>query len=313
MKTEVLSPEVLPVAGVNEQMTRAEIDVQIATARQYPRVVGQCSDEMKSMSTLSREVAESCFFVLPRGNKKIDGPSVRLAEIVAMSWGHIRAGSRILEVGDKFIIAEGYCHDLQNNNLNAVQVRRRITDRDGNRYNEDMINVTCQAAAAIAYRNAVFKVVPRTIWQGAYDAARTLAIGDASTLNERRDAMVKHFGSLDIDEKRVLAAVDRGSVEEITLNDLSTLIGIATGIKNGEINAADAFPEPQADASKALANAPKKELEKPDAGGDEKEKTPAKSKAKPAAKDQGKDAELPLDEKQPPADSGQGPADGDAF
>ncbi len=256
-------PEIVSPVAINEQITRAEIDMQIATARQYPRQIGQCVDTMISMATLNHEIAQSSYYSIPRGGKTIDGPSVRLAETVAMNWQHIRAASRILEIGTDYLIAEGACHDLQNNNLVSVQVRRRITNRDGQRFNDDMINVTAQAASAIAFRNAVFKVVPRNIWEPVYRAARQMAIGDQSTLEERRDKAFDYFETLGVEQSRVLALVNRTGIEEITLKDLGVLIGVATGIRNGELTAKDAFPESTSDASNAIQSAPKQEIQKP--------------------------------------------------
>ena len=41
------------------------------------------------------KTAEGCFFSLPRGGKRLEGPSIRLAEICAATYGNLRCGSRI--------------------------------------------------------------------------------------------------------------------------------------------------------------------------------------------------------------------------
>src|SRR5678816_4803120 len=98
------------------------------------------------------------FYSLPRGGRNIVGPSVRFAEVVASSWGNIRSGARIIDIDDKFITAQGQCFDLEKNICVQVEVKRRITKKDGKRYDDDMIGVTGNAACSISLRNAVFKV-----------------------------------------------------------------------------------------------------------------------------------------------------------
>ncbi|MQY76222.1 MAG: hypothetical protein GH155_01165, partial [Spirochaeta sp.] len=113
--------------------------------------------------TMSDATARSCGYELPRGGKKIKGPSVHLASILAQNYGNMRVEARVSEVSDKYVSAESVAHDLETNFAVKVEVRRKILDRYGKRYNEDMIQTTGLAAAAVAYRNAVLRVIPRAI------------------------------------------------------------------------------------------------------------------------------------------------------
>ena len=49
----------------------------------------------------------------PRGGKPIEGPSNRLAEIVAYAWGNLRISSRITNEGAKFLTAQTTILDLE--------------------------------------------------------------------------------------------------------------------------------------------------------------------------------------------------------
>lgn len=245
---EVIEAElVLAPSTVLDPMTAAEIDVAVATAHRYPRVLGASLDLLKSMATINRDTAESTFYSLRRDGKVIRGRSVRFTEIVASAWGNIRSGSRILgESADgRFVRALGYAHDLQTNNRAEVEVTRRITTKEGRRYSEDMIGVTAMAASAIARRNAMGIVVPEALTEEAYQAALGAAIGDVKTLNERRDAAIARFAKLNplITPERILAALDRKSVAEITLDDLTHLIGLHNAIRDGEQSIDQAFPQ----------------------------------------------------------------------
>lgn len=252
--TELVGPTVI------EALTRGEIDTQVATARRYPRQLRTFTSRVLDMATLDQDTAESCLYALPRDGKTIEGPSIRFAELVAAAWQNVRVEGR--QVGDdgKFITARGTCLDLENNVAIAVEVQRRVTGKNGRRYNDDMIGVTSNAAISIALRNAVLKVVPKVYWQPAYLAARTVAIGKADTLVARRGQMLAYFVKLGATNDKVFALLGVTSVEEIRLDHLVTLKGLATAIKDGETTVDDAFapaaPAAPIEVKRASASAP---------------------------------------------------------
>jgi hypothetical protein len=224
------------------QAIRAEVDMQITTARRYPRSIRNFRQQALEMATFDEETASGCFYSMPRSNKPIEGPSVRLAEIVLSAWGNVRSDAKIVGVDAKEITAEAMTWDLEKNVAVRVQVKRRITDRNGRRFNDDMITVTGNAACAIALRNSVFKVIPMVYTKAIYQAARQVAIGDIKTIAAKRVEMVDYFGKMGITPDRVFAAIGKGFIEEIGLDELATLKGMATAIKDGDLNVDEAFP-----------------------------------------------------------------------
>ena len=224
--------------------SRVELDQQVATARAYPRSIKRFVQQCMEMATLSETVAEECFYALPRDGKTVEGPSTRLAEIVASAWGNCRAGARVVDEGAEFITAQGVFQDLERNVHVTMEVRRRITGKNGRRYSADMIGVTGNAACSIALRNAVFRGVPKALWNDVYMAARRAAIGDAQTLVNRRAAMLAHFQKLGVTEAAILATIGVDGKEDIGLDELATLKGIATAIKEGDTTAEQAFAPP---------------------------------------------------------------------
>ena len=146
-------------------ITYSEIDQQIKTAKTYPRVLSQVLSNIDTMATYDKEVAESCFYALPRGGKTITGLSVRFAEIVASCWGNLRAGARIISNDGKLITAQGLIHDLETNVAITVEVSRKITDKYGKTFSQDMQIVTANACCSIAFRNAIYKAVPSSLFK----------------------------------------------------------------------------------------------------------------------------------------------------
>lgn len=226
-----------------EALTRAEIEIQVQTAKKWPRSLSKFYQEAIAMATLTEDVAAACCYSVPRGGKTIEGPSARLAEIVASAWCNIRVDSRIVEVTDKEVVARCVCLDLERNNGQTVEVRVRITDKHGKRYNDDMIQVASLAALAKARRNGIFVVVPRAYVNPIYDAARQAAVGKAETLGKRRTQMMAHFSKLGILPARVFAAVGVPGENDINLEHLQTLRGYANAIKEGNATIEQCFPE----------------------------------------------------------------------
>lgn len=249
-----------------------EVDVQITTAKRFPRSISAFKKQAMDMATLDEETASGCFYSLPRSGKTVEGPSARLAEIVLSAWGNIRADAKVVDVGEKEITAESTTWDLEKNVAVRMQVKRRITDRNGRRYNDDMIVVTGNAACAIALRNSVFKVIPMVYTRSIYQAARHVAIGDMKTLASKRAEMIAYFGKMGVTPDRVFKVVGKASVEDIGLEELAALKGLATAIKDGETTIEEAFPV-MAEAQSMMpkrASETKKELDPLDQRTEEK-------------------------------------------
>jgi hypothetical protein len=228
-------------------LSKAEIDTQISTARAFPRSMVAFRQEMEGMVTMSEEVAAECIFALPRGkndngsSKFVEGASVRFAELLIYNFGNTRTAARFITEENGFVICEGVCHDLEKNNMKRAEIRRSITNQYGKRYNADMVTMTVNAACALAVRNAILQCIPKALWVGFYDMARKTAIGDANTLVAKRTAMMAYFHKMNIAPETITGFLGHKSVDEITLDDLAILKGIATAIKEGAVTVDKAF------------------------------------------------------------------------
>lgn len=226
-------------------LDRAAIDSQVATAKEYPRQMTTVLREAESLATTTEEIAESCYYVVPRSGKKIDGPSARLAEIMVYAMGNMRAEADIIDIGKKFVTAMGTCFDLERNVASRVRVMRRITDKKGRRYSDDMISVTANAAMSIAYRNAVFKLIPQSFVKPIYDKARLTSAGKGKSLEAKRSGAVSFFGEHGVEPEKVYAFLGIKGLDDIGVDEIITLKGIANAIKNDETTAELVFDPPK--------------------------------------------------------------------
>lgn len=236
---------------------RANIDMQVATAHQYPRSISRCVNNSIAIATMDMETAQSCGYALPRGGKPITGPSVHLAKIIAQQYGNMRAEARVVNVTPTQVVSRGTAWDLENNYAVAFEVRRSILTSKGNRFSEDMITVTGNAANAIAFRNAIFTLVPKSITDKVYKAAQNLITGDLSDeekLVKRRAAAIKHFDDMyGVKEGEVIKLCGKQTVNQIQANEIALLLGIAQSLKDGDTTI-DEVMAPIRDSKEAKTN-----------------------------------------------------------
>lgn len=237
-----------------DSFDKANVDAQVSTAKRYPRNISRAVDNSIALATLDNETAQSMGYALQRGGKPITGPSVHLAKLVVSNWGNMRTEAKVVSVTDKEVISRGTAWDLENNVASAFEVRRKITGKDGRRFNEDMITVTGNAANSIAYRNAVFAVVPKGIVDKIYKAAQKQITGDLSDedkLIKRRANAIKFFNDeYAITEDEVLKLCGKQTVKQIKADEIALLIGIMQSLKDGDTTVDELMKSIRKDESK---------------------------------------------------------------
>ncbi len=242
---------------------RTELDVLMEQAKMYPRDMIKRLDEAKIIACSSVEVAEACFYKKPVGRvDPIEGPSVRLAEIIAMCWGNMMIDVRTQMITDTEVICRGMGMDCQT--CFGVSVETRISilysqnhddhDKRGQRYPDHLITTTALAGCSIAYRNTIFRLVPTALVQPVYQAVKAAAIGEGDKFEKRRKEVIERLQTnLGISTARILLSVKAEEIEEIMPNQLETLIGFGTAIHNGDVATEEVFPPPGASASAELS------------------------------------------------------------
>lgn len=235
-----------------EALNRSEIDVQISTAKRYPRVVGDALGRIEAIATVNQKTAEECFYALPRDGKTVEGPSVRLAEIVATCWGNLRVQAQIIGNDGRMITARGICHDLETNVAFSSEVRRRITNRNGQTFSEDMQIVTGNAASAIALRNAIFKCVPQAVLATVAQTIKQKAIGKGSEedIPARREKMIEYFAKNGVTEDMILFFLEIDNKEAIGAEEIFKLLAVNNAIKEGTSTFKQALIDPYEQATR---------------------------------------------------------------
>lgn len=251
-------------ADMLQALNRAEVDIQIATAKQYPRDITKVLNQIATYATMDKETAEDCFYVLRRkgqggGETVIEGLSVRMAEIIAGAWGNLRVQSRIIGNDGRMITAQAICHDLETNLAVSKEVKRRITDKGGRTFSDDMQVVTGNAAASIAFRNAVLSVIPKAVTKKVINEVKKVALGQSIDMETSRQNCIANFVKRGVSEQQLLSYLDVKKVDEIDKEMLFELKATLNAINEGTTTIKEIFFDHAADnadiAAKAKAEA----------------------------------------------------------
>ena len=219
----------------------AEIDMQIATARRYPRNLTDFRRTLTELVTIDEDVARSCIYVVPRDGKNIEGPSARFAELLVSCWGNNRTGGRTVGADEDFVTGQGFFFDLEKNTAITYEVKTSITKRDGTRFSHDMIGVAGSSAASKAHRNAALKGIPKALWFYAFEKAKSVVAGTQETLSARRVKMMKDLMLTGPSKEQIFGLIGVKGIDDITLEHMVTLGGVYTALKEGGTTVEEAF------------------------------------------------------------------------
>lgn len=242
-------------ADMLQAINRAEVDMQIATAKQYPRDLTAVLNKIATYATMDRETAEDCFYVLRRKDATgqdtvIEGLSVRMAEIIAGAWGNLRVQTRIVGNDGRMITAQAICHDLETNFAVSKEVKRSIVTKKGYTYSQDMQVVTGNAAASIAFRNAVLTVIPKAVTKRIINEVKQVALGQSIDLETSRQNIIAYFGKLGVSQQQLFDYLGITKIEEIDKQSVFELRATANAIKEGTTTVQETFVAPAVEAKK---------------------------------------------------------------
>ncbi|GAQ17994.1 hypothetical protein OPHB3_1933 [Oceanobacillus picturae] len=102
------------LAQASSSREMEEVKGQIFMARQFPRNVFDA--ENRILDACKRPaLAQTAVYTYPRGGTKVEGPSIRLAEVLAQNWGNLSFGVKELEQREGESVALAYAWDLETN------------------------------------------------------------------------------------------------------------------------------------------------------------------------------------------------------
>ena len=236
--------------------TIKEVEGAIIAAKRFPRNEDFALNRIRVACSRSR-LAESAIYQYPRGGTTVDGPSIRLAETLALCWGNIQKGVRELSSDEEKTKYEAYAYDIETN----VRASRVFTVRHG-RYTRsggfkkvddprDIYEVVASHAAR-RLRACILEIIPQDIVEEALEfCEQTLEkIYAKEPIEGRRDKMFAFFKDKYRIPQEVVAKRFQKNPGALNVHDLLELKKIARSLEDGMSRASDWF-EMKADGSAA--------------------------------------------------------------
>ncbi len=230
---------------IMNQIEKAAIDVQISTAKQFPRDIERVVQNCIATVTLDEKIASTCGYNLGFRGKEIKGKSVNLARIIAQMWGNLRCDQTVIGSDQTHVIGQGICHDLETNFAIRVQVKKPIIKKDGVRYTNDMIATAGMAASAIALRNAILQVIPQAFSDKIYEAAERKLIDALSKedrlISKRTEMITKFNDSFKVTEAQILKHFEVRTVNLLDPLKVKELIDLFNACTDKSIDVNEVF------------------------------------------------------------------------
>ena len=251
-----------PTAMASLSLSGNLLDVMLDVARRSPRNLELVMAQVKQEIKMVPELAARCYYSIPftdknsDSKKMVEGPSIKLANIVARLFKNMVVSGRIVEEDATRIKVEGLCFDLENNVLRTAPISVSKTyvgkDKGGvHFFPADQLNRQVQAGISKGVRNAVFNVVPVWLVDQCYQYAKHLVLNPplpvgaakpVKSVQQRiEDAKVlfkKEYKVTDAELSKLILDHFEGQDDNSVL---AGLIGLDTSIQEGTVTVSKAF------------------------------------------------------------------------
>lgn len=236
-------------AMYHESKELSEIKGKMYLARQFPR------DPDWSLQCALREcerkdLAEVAQYEFPKGDSVVNGPSIRLVEVLARHWGNITSGVDEIDAKDGETTIKSYAWDLETNvsDTKTFTVKHMRTTKKGSYKLTDERDIYEMVAnkGARRKRACLLAVLPGWYVDAAVAACEeTLkkSLTDGKSMEEVISSVVSAFDEFGITPDQIEAKLEK-SVDKLSKNDVVKLRHLYSAIKDGFVKPGDAFGLP---------------------------------------------------------------------
>ena len=214
-----------------------EVQAAMYVAKTFPR--DEYDAYNRIMKACDRKaLAESAMYEFPRGGTKVTGPSIRLAEVLAQSWGNIDFGVIELEQKNGESSMMAYAWDLETNTRQTKvftvkherKARGKVNQLDDPRDIYEM--VANQGARRV--RACILGVIPGDIVDSAIDRCKeTLKNGHKEPLQDRVRNMITIFETQFQVNKAMLEKYIGCGADAFSDNDFIRLSNVYKALRDG--------------------------------------------------------------------------------
>lgn len=240
-----------------------EVQAAMVVAKNFPRNPRQSLDRI--LESCNRPtLAENATYEYSRGGNKIYGPSIRLAECIAQSWGNIDFGFIELDrtTGESTVMA--YAWDLETNTRQSrvFSVKHQRDSKSGSKAlteERDIYEMIANQASR-RVRACILALIPGDVIDAALrQCDLTLkAQQNGVPIETLRESMIKAFEKYDVTPEQLAAFCQKQSTDYLDEADIRRLKRVYTSFQDGLVGV-----EVFIDRMKALASENAEKAQKP--------------------------------------------------
>lgn len=244
---ESINPAGLAVA----QRAAKEVEAMVLMAKRFPR-----DEELalrKVVSACKRpKLADAATYEYPRGGQKVTGPSIRLAEVLAQSWGNIDFGWTELSRekasdGSEVSHCEAWAWDIEANTRRSIRfdvplVRDTKANGKTKLTEERDKYEMCANQAGRRMRACILNIVPGDVTETALEECERTIKKNTRPIEERRANAITLFAKFGVTQENLEKYLGCKQAAW-TANDMYRISKVLNSINDGMTVAADHFPE----------------------------------------------------------------------
>lgn len=251
--------------SVEQQRAVAEVQAKMLIARSHPR------DAVRAMDLILNDcqrvsLAEDSMYEYSKGGTKISGPSIQLAQAIAIRWGNIH--SSIKEVsrhaGVSECIAEAWDLETGYSDSRGFQVRHWVDTKSGGRpvTDERELYELIANMGQRRKRACLQTVIPRDVFDAAVEQCERTLKAKADTSPEGIAKMLEAFAAFGVSKEQIEKRIQR-RIDAIQPAQVVSLKRIYASLRD-EMSVPGDWFEPVEAGTVTVQPTEKKKKEKPD-------------------------------------------------
>jgi hypothetical protein len=224
----------------------AEVQASMMLARANPRNQIQAMDRILNACTRP-SLAEIAVYQYARGGQDISGPSIRLAEALAQTWGNLNYGVRELEQSSGVSTVQAFAWDIETNTRKEMtfQVPHvRYSRAKGNTKLEDPRDIYEHVAnqGARRLRACILAIIPGDVVESAVRQCELTMNSSADVSNEGIKRIIDSFAAYSVSQQQIEKRIQR-RIDVIQPAQVVQLKKIYASMRDGMSSVSDWFEE----------------------------------------------------------------------
>lgn len=223
------------LAIIEQSREIAQVQAQHIIAKKFPRdenvvlqkVIKQC--QRKTM-------AEVAMYSYPKGGTNVTGASIRLAELLANSYGNLEYGIKVLNQDNDKVEAMAYCIDLENNTrkVDYFSVKlERYTKKGTNKLTDprDIYEHTASQGAR-RVRGCILAIIPGDIVEAAVGQCESTLNSDEEPIQTKIQKIITAFTGFNVSLEMIEKKMGK-KINALNNQDILALRKIFQSLKDG--------------------------------------------------------------------------------